>query len=211
MIFCHFAGFSISTMLGFGVAAWMPTYFIRVHHWAPQDIGYAYGGLMAVMGLLGALTGGRLAEWLQDRGVSDVHFAMPMVTASLNAVFLISAVFAPSATLALALIGAMTFIGTLPLSLIQAALQSVAPNQLRGQLVAMFGLVANLLGVASGPTLVALITDYVYRDEQAVGLSLVTLSLCVTPVVVALLGYGRKGLRQSLARASELYRHGAPA
>jgi hypothetical protein len=71
--------------------------------------------------------------------------------------------------------------------------------------------VANILGVASGPTLVALLTDYVYRDEQAVGLSLVTLSLIVTPISLSLLGFGRAGLRASLARAADLYRHGAPA
>jgi MFS family permease len=211
MLFAHFAGFSLSSMLGFGVAAWMPTYFIRVHGWAAQDIGYAYGAVMAVMGLTGALTGGRLAEWLQDRGVVDVHFAMPMVTMTLNAILLAAAVFAPSGVLALVFVGLMTLIGTLPLSLIQAALQSVSPNQLRGQLVALFGFVANLVGVASGPTLVALITDYGFHDEQAVGLSLVTLNLCVTPVVVALLGFGRAGLRHSLARASDLYRQGAPA
>jgi sugar phosphate permease len=211
MLFCHFAGFSMSTMLGFGVASWMPTYFIRVHHWTPQDIGYVYGGMMAVMGLAGALSGGRLAEWLQARGLTDVFFVMPMVTGTLNSLLLIAAVFAPSPILALACLSLMTLIGTLPLSLVQAALQSVSPNQLRGQLVALFGFVANIVGVASGPTLVALLTDYVYRNEQAVGLSLVTLSLIVTPIFVAILGFGRAGLRRSLDRAAELYRHGAPA
>ena len=121
MLGCHFAGFSISSMLGFGVAAWVPTYFIRVHHWAAQDIGYVYGGVMAVMGLAGALTGARLAEWLERRGVADVFFAMPMVTASLNMVLFPAAMFAPSATPSRwpsSMVS--TFIGTLPLSLIMA-------------------------------------------------------------------------------------------
>ena len=43
MLACHFMGFSISSMLGFGVVAWVPTFFIRVHGWAAQDIGYAPG------------------------------------------------------------------------------------------------------------------------------------------------------------------------
>jgi hypothetical protein len=98
-----------------------------------------------------------------------------------------------------------TFIGTLPLSLIMASLQAVAPNQLRGQLVAIFSFLANILGVASGPTVIALLTDYVYRDEQAIGLSMATASLIITPITVTILGIGRAGLRRSLARAAELY------
>ncbi|MBU1376791.1 MAG: MFS transporter [Alphaproteobacteria bacterium] len=206
MLACHFMGFSLSSMLGFGVASWVPTYFIRVHHWAAQDIGYAYGAIMAFMGLSGALVGGRIAEWMEGRGVKDVYFVMPMITASTNMVLFVSAMFAPSATVALALLTLSVFVGTLPLSLIMASLQAVAPNQLRGQLVALFSFVANILGVASGPTVVALLTDYVYRDEQAVGLSLATTSLVITPIVVAIWGFGRPGLRHSLDRANELYR-----
>jgi MFS family permease len=206
MLICHFAGFSLSSMLGFGSAAWMPTFFIRVHGWAAQDIGYVYGGIMAVMGLSGALAGGRLAEWLEEkRGVKDVYFVMPMVTMSTNMVLLIGAVLSPSDELALGLLTLSTFIGTLPLALIGGSLQMVAPNQLRGQLSASFSFVANILGVASGPTVVALITDYVYRDEHAVGLSLATASVIVTPIVVAILFIGRPGLKDSLARAAALY------
>lgn len=205
MLTCHFAGFSINTMLGFGVAAWAPTYFIRIHHWAPQDIGYAYGAMMAIGGLSGALVGARIAERLAKRGMEDVYFVLPMITAAVNMVLFVSAMMSPSAVLALALMSVGTFVGTLPLSLIMASLQAVAPNQLRGQLVAIFSFLANVLGVASGPTLIALLTDYVFRDEQALGLSLATASLVITPITITILGIGRAGLRQSLARAAELY------
>jgi MFS family permease len=203
MLGCHFAGFSINTMLGFGIAAWVPTFFIRVHHWAAQDIGYAYGGIMAVMGLSGALVGGRLAEWLEARGLKDVYFVMPMATASINMILFPAAMLAPNATAALSILVVSTFIGTLPLSLIMASLQAVAPNQLRGQLVSVFSFLANILGVAAGPTVIALLTDYVYRDEMAVGLSLATASLIITPITVSILAFGRAGLRDSLARAAQ--------
>lgn len=205
MLLCHFAGFSLSSMVGFGSAAWTPTFFIRVHHWAAQDIGYVYGTIMAVGGLAGALAGGRIAEWLEARGVKDVYFALPMVTATTNMLLFSTAMFLPDDKLALVLLAMGTFVGTLPLSLIMASLQAVAPNQLRGQLVATFSFLSNVLGVASGPTVVALLTDYVYRDELALGRSLATNSLLVTPVVVAILAFGRPGLRESLGRAARLY------
>ncbi|MGZ6020726.1 MAG: spinster family MFS transporter [Phenylobacterium sp.] len=205
MLACHFAGFSISTMLGFGVAAWTPTFFIRVHHWAAQDIGYAYGAIMAVMGLSGAIVGGRVAEWMESKGIEDAYFVLPLITAGTNMVLFPAAMVAPSAPIALAILTVSTFIGTLPLSVIMASLQAVAPNQLRGQLVSMFSFVSNVLGVASGPTVIALLTDYVYRDEHAVGLALATASVCITPITLTILGIGRAGLRHSLARAREAY------
>ncbi len=212
MMGCHFAGFSISTMLGFGVAAWMPTFFIRAHHWQAQDIGYVYGGIMAVMGLSGALVGARLAEWMEHkRGIKDVYFVLPMITAGTNMILVPTAMFMPNATLALVVLTVSQFIGTLPLSLIAAALQAVTPNQLRGQTAALFGFCANILGVASGPTVIALLTDYVYRDEQAVGLSLATASVVITPITIAILAFGRAGLRHSLDRARALYHSPADA
>src|SRR5678810_644548 len=98
--------------MSWGAQWWTPTFFIRVHHWAPQDIGYVYGGIMAVMGLSGALVGGRLAEWLEGRGLKDVYFVMPMVTASTNMILFPAAMFAPNATIALCILTVSTFIGT---------------------------------------------------------------------------------------------------
>lgn len=204
-LFCHFAGFSTSTMIGFGVAAWIPTFFIRVHHWAPQDIGYAYGAIMAVMGLSGALLGGRLAEFLEARGMKDVYFVMPMATMGVSAVILTAAMLVPSPIASLCLLALYNFVGTLPLALISTALQLIAPNRLRGQLASIFMFLANIIGVAAGPTVVALLTDYVWRREDAVGLSLITASAIITPIVLVLLGFGRKGLLESLARADALH------
>ena len=126
-----------------------------------------------------------------------------MATASINMILFPAAMLAPNATAALSILVVSTFIGTLPLSLIMASLQAVAPNQLRGQLVSVFSFLANILGVAAGPTMIALLTDYVYRDEMAVGLSLATASLIITPITVSILAFGRAGLRDSLARAAQ--------
>ena len=206
MFVAHFSAFAITSMLGFGTVAWVPSFFIRVHEWAPQDVGYVYGGVLAVMGAAGVVAGGRIAEWMESRGVADTYFVLPMISLSATAVFLISALLlAPNAGVALGLLAVSTFLSSIPVSLIITALQAVTPNQLRGQVTAVYFFVANILGVASGPTLVALLTDYVFRDEMAVGLSLATASAVITPIVVIILALGRPGLRQSLARAAELY------
>ncbi len=65
----------------------------------------------------------------------------------------------------------------------------------------MFFFLANLLGVGLGPTVVALITDYVFRNEHAVGYSITVANLAITPVVAVLLWWGLRPFRESLARS----------
>jgi hypothetical protein len=45
------------------------------------------------------------------------------------------------------------------------------------------------------------ITDYVFHSEHAVGYSIATANLIITPVVAVLLLWGLRPFRESLARA----------
>jgi MFS family permease len=197
----HFAAFSIVSTLGFGTVAWMPTYFIRVHHWPAHDIGYVYGMMLAVLGAAGVVAGARFAHWLARLGYRDVYLRAPLITIVLTAIPASLAVLMPTAPASLALLVVSTFLSSFPVALISAALLIITPNQMRGQIGAMFGFLASLLGVGLGPTFIAVITDYVFRNEHAVGYSIATANLIITPVVAALLWWGLRPFRESLARS----------
>src|SRR5690606_6036278 len=64
------------------------------------------------------------------------------------------------------------FFASFPLGIGAAALQVVVPNRLRGQLSALFLILVSIGGVGLGPTLVALVTEYVFGDERALRYSL---------------------------------------
>ena len=57
-----------------------------------------------------------------------------------------------------------------------AALMMITPNQLRGQVTAVYYFVLNALGFTLGFTAVALITDYVFAADAALRYSLAMLS-----------------------------------
>lgn len=198
----HFGAFSISATLGFGTVAWMPTYFIRVHHWAAHDIGYVYGLMLGFLGAAGVVAGARFAEWIAARGYSDAYLRAPMISLSVTAIPASLAPLMPTAGASLALLCVSTFLASFPVAVTIAALQVVTPNQMRGQVMALFGFVASLLGVGLGPTVVALITDRVYGNEQLVGYSIATATLAITPIVAGLLWSGLRPYRESLARAA---------
>ena len=198
----HFSAFSISSALGFGTVAWMPTYFIRNHHWAAHDIGYVYGLMLAVLGGAGVLAGARFGEWLASRGFRDAYFRAPLITLSLTGIPAALATLMPNAEASLILLVFSTFLSSFPVALIIASLQLITPNQMRGQVVSLYFFVANIFGVGLGPTLVAMITDYIYHDEMAIGYSLATATAIITPIVAFILWFGLSPYRDSLARAA---------
>jgi MFS family permease len=197
----HFAAFSISSTLGFGTVAWMPTYFVRVHHWAVHDIGYVYGLMFAFLGAAGVLAGPRFAEWLAGYGYKDVYLRAPMISMSVAAVPAMLAPLMPTASASLAFLTLSIFLSSFPVALTIAALQVITPNQMRGQIMSLFLFSANILGVGLGPTFVAMITDFVFHDEHAVGYSIAVATLVTTPMIVLLLYWGLRPFRESLARS----------
>ncbi len=203
----HFSAYSISSTLGFGTVAWIPTYFVRVHHWSVHDIGYLYGMMLAFLVAAGVLAGAQFGEWLGERGYKDFCFRAPMITMPITAIPAALAPLMSDVHWSIGLLAVSTFLNSFPVALTYAALQTVTPNRLRGQIISLFMFTANILGVGLGPTVVALITDHVYHNEAMVGASIATATVIIIPIVVLLLGWGLRPLRESLARADVFSRN----
>jgi hypothetical protein len=68
------------------------------------------------------------------------------------------------------------------MALAPAALQVVTPNQMRGQVSAVWMLVLNLVTAGVGPSAVGVITDYVFGDPLAVGKSIALVNCLSVPL-----------------------------
>jgi MFS family permease len=200
----HFTAFSISGAVGFGTVAWMPTFFIRTYHIRPQDIGYIYGLMLALLGGAGVLAGAHLAEWLGSRGYRDTYWRTSLIMLAVSAVPASLAPLMPTESSCFAVLAVATFFSSFPVALIIAALQVITPNAMRGQVVALFFFLASILGNGLGPTLVAVVTDYVFGNEAMVGAAISTVTVAITPFVVIILLWGLKPYRESLDRAAKL-------
>jgi MFS family permease len=180
-----YGGLSLVAAAQFSMGAWAPAYFIRVHGWEPGEIGYAYGLLFLIFGTAGVIGGGWIANWQYARGHRDANLRVPMAAAFLAFPFALTFALVDSAAISIALIAPLMFFGTIPFGAGTAVIPIVAPAQFRGQLVALYLLVANFLGQAGGPWYVALLTDKVFMDPTAVGYSLL-----ITVSVLLLMGGG---------------------
>jgi MFS family permease len=106
---------------------------------------------------------------------------------------------APSAALALVAHVPLAFFAAFPFGAAAAAVQEASPNQLRAQASALYLFVVNLIGLGFGPTAVALLTDYAFRDDAALRWSLAVVAALGLTAAIALLGAGLAPYRRTLA------------
>ena len=69
--------------------------------------------------------------------------------------------------------------------------------------IGLLGGIAVLTGYTGGPTLVAMLNDFVFRDDSALNYSLAIVSGALTPIGVILLIWGLKPYREPRTAAAE--------
>lgn len=195
-------GFSCFAAAQFGLGSWAPSYFIRVHGWTPMDVGQAFGPVVMAAGLGGVVSSGLLAQFLLDRGMRDATLRVPIVSVVIALPLAIAFPLVSSPILALVLLGLAMFFGTMPFGAGISTFPLITPNRMRAQVVAVYLLVANLVGYSAGPILVAYMTDQVFGNPSAINLSLAIAPPAAMALGVVLVAIARKPF---LARAEQTF------
>ena len=81
-----------------------------------------------------------------------------------------------------------------------AALQIVTPNQMRGQVTALFLFVYNVIGIGLGPTFVAMFTDFVFHSEKLLGRAITVASLIMGSLTALIMWAGVKPYGRAIAQ-----------
>ncbi len=178
-----FGGVSLLAAAQFSLGAWVPAHFIRNFGWTAPEVGYTYGIIFLTCGSAGVILGGWLADRFQARGQQDGHLRTALISALCTMPFTILFGLATDSHVAVAALAGSVFFGTMAFGAGPALIPVISPPRMRGLLVALYLLVANLIGQAGGPWLVAVFTDYVFGSSLRVGDS-----LAIVPAVLLLLG-----------------------
>lgn len=169
-----FVGFTLMASAQFGIGAWTPSFFIRTFGWTPTEIGFAMGLLTSISATCGVLFGGWLSSYLTRKGVGGSNFLVSIGAALLCIPFAIAFPLQSEAAYSLAFLGPVLFFGAMPFGAGTSTLPQIAPNRMRAQVVAIYLLFANLFGFTVGPTIIALMTDIVFKDPMLIRYSLAT-------------------------------------
>ncbi len=183
-----FTGFALVTLSSYASAVWTPALFIRAYQWTPAEVGLGYGLLTLLFAPAGALLAGRICDSLAARGVTDAPLRVAAFGYVGTGLFGGLAPLMPSGELALALFAPAVLLGTIPYPMAATALQLATPNELRGQVSALYMLVINTVGLGLGPVIVGALSDRLFTGPDGVryGLALVN-ALCAPLAMAALL------------------------
>ncbi len=184
-LICHHGSFAMIAMVGYGTAAWVPAFFYRTYGWEAHETGIIYGTLIAVFGTLGVVLGGWLGDYLCSRGHRNGKMRVHLICAITCLPVIVAAPLMPVGWLAMLMITPGIFCSSLISGVAPAGVQEIMPNRMRGTASAVMLFVVSLFGLGLGPTLIALSTDFLFRDE-----ALLRYSLALVPGVLLCVGIG---------------------
>ncbi|MDQ3010749.1 MAG: MFS transporter, partial [Acidobacteriota bacterium] len=200
---CHNVGFALLSFSSYGSTAWIPTFFVRNHGWTEARAGIVYGSIVAVFGALGITAGGWLADRMAKSGSANATMKVGLIAALAWVPTGMVYPLVPSATWAAVLLAPTVFMVAAPFGVAPAAIQQITPNPMRAQASAIYLFAVNLIGLGLGPTAVAVFTDYVFHDDNAVRYSILIVGTAAHLVSAVLLWIGLRPFNQSLDRVRE--------
>jgi len=174
-------GVLIMAMQSFGINAWGPAFYERTYGWGPALAGPWLGGVSLGSALLGLFLGARFAEWMGERS-DDANLRVLFVAQITSIPFVAAAPLMPTPYLALLLTGIGGVLAGMGGPAYNSALQLSTPNQMRGQINALYLFVIAAIGGMLGPTIVALLTDFVAQSEALLRYVLVAFRLVLGPI-----------------------------
>lgn len=172
---------------------WTPAFFIRVHDYTQREIGVTFGAIVLVLGTASLILGSYLADRWFHKGHKGAHLDITIVMTGIAIIPMIFLLLtSDNQTSALTFIACTILFLTVHTGLAPAALQLITPNELRGQVIALYLFILNLIGLGCGPTAVALLTDRYFKDPMAVGHSMAITIIAALSIGVMLLIWGRR-------------------
>ena len=151
-------GASASSMMGYGLFFWLPSFFVRSHGMTLLDASLYFGAILFFGGIAGIWMGG----WLADRFGKERrrHYALiPAVAFLLTVPFYAGAVTSGSLAISFVLFLVPTALGLVWLGPVLSAIQHVVPPGMRATASAVFLFINNLIGIGLGTVALGLLSD----------------------------------------------------
>lgn len=164
---------------GYGMATWLPAFFMRIHHLTPGELGRWMSWIFALGGALGTFAGG----WMADRWARREPRARAFVSligALLSIPFYIATLVLTDQRLALLSTFPATALGSLWLGPSMAIVHDLAPPTMRATAAAVYLFIVTIIGLGAGPQMVGILNDWMGTPDA------VRFSLLVTVIVMSL-------------------------
>lgn len=190
-----FVGFAMVLLVAYSVAIWTPALLQRTYGWNAEQIGWGFGLVLIVFGMSGVMLAGIASDWLAERGHRDAPLKVAAASFVAAGIFGVLAPLMPNPYLALALLGLTLFFGNMPFPCAATSLQLIVPNRARAQISAVYVTFTTLVGLGIGPTVIGVMTDYVFQDPAQIRYSMSVMIGCAAPIMVVMMLLAMKPYR----------------
>lgn len=199
----HFFASAACALVILSVVAWMPTFLIRTYGYTAGEAGFRYGLAVLIGGIGGLIVSGAVANRLAAAGRRDASIMVALGCTLLACIPAFAAPIVQDSLLTLLLSGMAVFGYASAIALAPAALPIIVPNEMRGQVYALYLLTISILGYAVGPVAVALITDHLFANDAMVGRSMAVVALVGGPLAILLWTVSRRQFLKLTGNARE--------
>ena len=172
-----FLGFAFMAAPISSALTWIPVYLQRIHEMSIPESGRTLGIIIFFLSSSGVLFSGWLIDTFKKRGYQDGYFKVALMICLVTIPIVYYAMNDESLDNTLWWLHLFFFVASMPLVISATVLQIVTPNQLRAQVSAVYMLFLNLITALIVTTGIGFITDFWFKDEMALGQSIMAANL----------------------------------
>jgi len=187
-----------------GSRAWGAAFFQRTYGWGPATYGQAAGVVSIVAMLAGLYLGFKWVDRFQAQGKVDGPYRVILYTRLVSIPFAILQPLMPTPELALAC-GAVGFLSLgMTGPLLNAVMLIVTPNQIRGQVMALYLFIFTVIGQGLSPVITGATTQYVFTSPEDLRWSIMLLHIVFMPPALIVTWLGLKPYRAEVERLNRV-------
>ncbi|HEY5411572.1 MAG TPA: MFS transporter [Caulobacteraceae bacterium] len=174
-------GTALAGILLAGYGGWRAAFFARTYHMGAHVYGPIAGSLGLITAPIGVIIGAWVAERMHKRWI-DSHLRLALIVHALTMPFYVLGTLMPTATLALGCQFVMGVLMMVSAPSLLSAMQIITPNEMRAQVNAVYMITISVVGNGLGPSVVAFMTDFIFRDPGQLRYAMMALAAVVTPI-----------------------------
>ncbi len=209
VFFGLFAGYSACAAASYIPLLWAPAFYARDFGLAPSEVGWLIGSMVGVLGLAGVVTGGRLSDRLLRNGKHDAPVRIVIASIVLQGPAFAAAYLVSDVRLSLAFMALGIFTMSMFGSLQATTIQLIAPAEMRGRMMGLYLLIANLVGMGLAPLVIGMLSDAL---SNHLGYAMAITSSCALIIAFFALHVCRRNIGNAISvnlqnQSSQLHIH----
>jgi MFS family permease len=192
-------GFSVLGMVMNVFQIWGVQYFVRRLGIPLSEAGLRVGSAIAVCGTIGILVGGWLTDRWRAAGRVDAAPRVGLTAAIALVPFAATCTILNDLTWSTLFLAPIGFFTAFAFGAGATGIVILTPPAMRAQASAIYLLFVNMIGIGLAPYLTAVLTQFVFADDLAVGRSSAIVAGGATIVAALLLAWGLPSFRAAVA------------